>query len=193
MTAPIVLASGSPRRRQLLEMLGLPFRIVVPDIDETQLPGESPGAYVVRLARAKAAAVAAREPGELVLGADTTVVVRGTLLGKPSSEEEATAMLAKLQGRTHQVYTAVALAADGRVEDALDVTDVKFRRLDHATLEAYAATGEPMDKAGAYAVQGLGAILVEGIRGDFFGVMGLPLRLVLDLLERFDRPYRLTR
>jgi septum formation protein len=193
MTAPLVLASGSPRRRQLLEMLGLPFRVVVPDIDERQLAGESPEAYVVRLARAKAAAVAAREPGELVLGADTTVVIRGHLLGKPSSTEEATAMLAKLQGRTHQVLTGVAMAADARVEDALDVTDVKFRRVDHSTLEAYAATGEPMDKAGAYAVQGLGAILVEGIRGDFFGVMGLPLRLVLDLLERFGRPYRLTR
>ncbi len=193
MSNPLVLASGSPRRHQLLEMLGVPFRVVVPDVDETHRPGESPEAYVTRLARAKAAAVAAREPGELVLGADTTVVARGAILGKPSSADEAMAMLAKLQGRTHQVLTGVALAAGDRVEDALDVTDVTFRRLDLETLKAYVATGEPMDKAGAYAVQGRGAILVEGIRGDFFGVMGLPLRLVLDLLERFGRPYRFTR
>ena len=190
---PLVLASGSPRRRQLLEMLGIRFRVVPPDVDETYRNGEAPEAYVVRLARKKASAVAARAPGELVLGADTTVVVRGDVLGKPSSEEEAATMLASLQGRTHQVMTGVALAAGDRVEHALDVTDVTFRPLDEATIRAYVATGEPMDKAGAYAVQGRGAMLVEGIRGDFFGVMGLPLRLVLELLERFGRPYRLTR
>ena len=190
---PLVLASGSPRRRQLLEMLGIPHRVVVPEVDETRRPGEEPQAYVVRLARAKAAAVAAREPGQLVLGADTTVVVRGEVLGKPASTDEAAAMLAKLQGRTHQVFTAVAVAWDGRVEDAVDVTDVSFRPLSDAMIAAYAATGEPMDKAGAYAVQGRGAALIEGIRGDFFGVMGLPLRLVLELLERAGRPYRFTR
>ena len=189
----LVLASESPRRRQLLEMLGIRFRVVPPDVDETYRNGEAPEAYVVRLARKKASAVAARAPGELVLGADTTVVVRGDVLGKPSSEEEAATMLASLQGRTHQVMTGVALAAGDRVEHALDVTDVTFRPLDEATIRAYVATGEPMDKAGAYAVQGRGAMLVEGIRGDFFGVMGLPLRLVLELLERFGRPYRLTR
>src|SRR3989454_235293 len=190
---PLVLASGSPRRRQLLEMLGLPFRVVLPEVDETYRNSEAPEAYVVRLARKKATAVAAREPGELVLGADTTVVVRGEVLGKPSSPDEAAAMLARLRGRTHQVLSGVALAAGDRVEHALDVTDVTFRPLDDATITAYVATGEPMDKAGAYAVQGRGAMLVEGIRGDFFGVMGLPLRLVLELLERFGRPYRLTR
>ena len=193
MNSPIVLASGSPRRRQLLEMLGLPFRVVLPEVDETYRNSEAPEAYVVRLAREKATAVAAREPGELVLGADTTVVVRGEVLGKPSSPDEAAAMLARLRGRTHQVLSGVALAAGDRVEHALDVTDVTFRPLDDATITAYVATGEPMDKAGAYAVQGRGAMLVEGIRGDFFGVMGLPLRLVLELLERFGRPYRLTR
>jgi septum formation protein len=190
---PLLLASESPRRRQLLEMLGIPFRVVVPNVDETRRTGELPDAYVVRLARAKAAAVAAREPGELVLGADTTVVIRGDVLEKPSSAEEAAAMLAKLQGRTHQVMTAVALTEDGRVEHALDVTEVTFRPLTDEMITAYVATGEPMDKAGAYAVQGLGAALVAGIRGDFFGVMGLPLRLVLELLERFGRPYRFTR
>ena len=113
---PIILASGSPRRRQLLEMLGLPFRVVLPEVDETYPAGEAPESYVVRLARAKAAAVAAREPGSLVLGADTTVEVRGQVLGKPATPAEAAAMLAKLQGRTHHVLTAVALAQDGRVE-----------------------------------------------------------------------------
>ena len=193
MTPPLVLASGSPRRRQLLEMLGLPFRVDVPDVNESYRNGEEPEAYVVRLAREKAKTVAARAPGELVLGADTTVVVRGEVLGKPASADEAVAMLAKLQGRTHQVMTGVALALDGRIEDALDVTDVTFRPLRAPAIEAYVATGEPMDKAGAYAVQGLGATLVEGIRGDFFGVMGLPVRLVLELLERVGRPYRFTR
>ena len=174
-------------------MLGIPFRVVAPDVDETPRNGEQPEAYVTRLARAKAGAVAAREPGELVLGADTTVVVRAEVLGKPSSPEEAALMLAKLQGRTHHVMTGVAVASGDRVEHALDVTDVTFRPLPDATIAAYVATGEPMDKAGAYAVQGRGAALIEGIRGDFFGVMGLPLRLVLDLLERFDQPYRFTR
>ena len=190
---PLVLASGSPRRLQLLVMLGIPCRVVVPNADETRGTSEGPEAYVVRLARAKAGAVAAREPGELVLGADTIVVVRGEVLGKPASPEEAAVMLGKLSGRTHHVMTAVALASGDRVAHALDVTDVTFRPLDHTTIAGYVTTGEPMDKAGAYAVQGFGAALVEGIRGDFFGVMGLPLRLVLDLLERFGRPYRFTR
>ena len=190
---PIVLASGSPRRSQLLEMLGVPFRVVVPEVDETRNSGEAPDVYVVRLARAKAAAVAARELGSLVLGADTTVEVRGEVLGKPTTTAEATAMLGKLQGRTHHVFTAVAMVGDGRIEHALDVTDVTFRQLDAPTIAAYVATGEPMDKAGAYAVQGRGAALVDWIRGDFFGVMGLPVRLVLELLARFGVPYRFTR
>jgi septum formation protein len=189
---PLVLASSSPRRLQLLDMLGIPCRVVVPDVDETRAASEAPEAYVVRLARAKAGAVAAREPGELVLGADTTVVVRGEVLGKPVSPEEAEVMLGKLAGRTHHVMTGVALALDNRVVHALDVTDVTFRSLDRETIEGYVATGEPMDKAGAYAVQGRGAALIEAIRGDFFSVMGLPLRLVLDLLERFGQPYRFT-
>jgi septum formation protein len=190
---PLVLASSSPRRLQLLDMLGIPSRVVVPDVDETLAAGETPEAYVVRLACAKASAVAAREPGELVLGADTTVVVRGEVLGKPVSPEEAAVMLGKLAGRTHHVMTGVALALGDRILHALDVTDVTFRTLDRETIEGYVATDEPMDKAGAYAVQGRGAALIEGIRGDYFGVMGLPLRLVIDLLERFGRPYRFTR
>lgn len=189
----IVLASGSPRRRQLLEMLGLAFRVVSPDVDESREASELPEAYVTRLARAKATAVAGREPDAVVLGADTTVVLRGTIFEKPATPAEAVEMLRQLEGRKHQVMTAVAVARDGRVEHALDVTDVTFRPLTEAQIAAYVATGEPLDKAGAYAIQGKGAALVEGIRGDFFSVMGLPVRLALELLERFGVPYRFTR
>ena len=189
----LVLASGSPRRRQLLEMLGLPFRVVAPGVDETRESSELPEAYVARLAREKARVVAAREPGELVLAADTTVVLRGEIFEKPGTPAAAEAMLARLEGRTHQVMTAVAVARDRRLEHALDVTDVTFRALSRDAIAAYVATGEPMDKAGAYAIQGKGAALIEGIRGDFFGVMGLPLRLALELLERFGLRYRFTR
>ncbi|MGH7548988.1 MAG: Maf family protein [Gemmatimonadales bacterium] len=189
----IVLASGSPRRRALLEMLGLPFRVVVPQVDETREASELPERYVARIARDKAAAVAGRERGEIVLAADTTVVLRGEIFGKPETPDAAMAMLARLEGRKHQVMTGVAVAQDSRVEQALDVTDVTFRRLSQAMIADYVATGEPLDKAGAYAVQGKGAALVDGIRGDFFSVMGLPLRLALELLERFGVAYRFTR
>ncbi len=190
---PIVLASGSPRRRQLLEMLRLPFRVMPPDVDEHVLPGEAPDHYVTRLSRAKAEAVVARAPGELVLAADTTVVLGGAIFEKPTSPAHAVEMLSRLQGKTHEVMTAVAVARDGELAQALDVSRVTFRPVDRPTLEAYVATGEPLDKAGAYAIQGLGAPLIERVEGDFFGVMGLPLRLALDLLARFGRPYRFTR
>ncbi|HWH03174.1 MAG TPA: nucleoside triphosphate pyrophosphatase [Gemmatimonadales bacterium] len=192
-TPVLVLASGSPRRRQLLEMLGIEHRVVPPDVDETRRPGEAPADYVVRLAREKARAVSGRDPKPLVLAADTTVILGEELFAKPATVGEAVEMLGRLAGRTHQVYTGVALAQGERVETALDVSDVTFRRLSTDQIANYVATGEPMDKAGAYAIQGKGAGLIEGIRGDFFGVMGLPLRLVLDLLERFGRPYRFTR
>jgi septum formation protein len=190
---PIVLASGSPRRKQLLEMLRIPFRVVAPDVDEHVLPGEAPEPYVRRLSRAKAEAVASRAPGDVILAADTTVVLDGGIFEKPESPAHAVQMLQRLQGRTHEVLTAVAVAQDGELAQALDVSRVTFRPVDRATLEAYVATGEPMDKAGAYAIQGLGAPLIERVEGDFFGVMGLPLRLALDLLARFGRPYRFTR
>ncbi|HEX4561064.1 MAG TPA: Maf family protein [Gemmatimonadales bacterium] len=189
----LILASGSPRRRQLLEMLGLEHRVVPPDVDETRREGEAPADYVVRLAGEKARAVSGREPQALVLAADTTVVLGTELFAKPATVAEAVAMLGRLADRTHQVYTGVALAQGDRVETALDVSDVTFRPLSGELIADYVATGEPMDKAGAYAIQGKGAALIDGIRGDFFGVMGLPLRLVLDLLERFGRPYRFTR
>jgi len=190
---PIVLASGSPRRKQLLEMLRIPFRVVPPDVDERVLPGEQPDAYVTRLSRAKAEAVVSRAPGDVILAADTTVVLDGAIFEKPTSPAHAVEMLSRLQRRTHEVMTSVAVARDGEVAQALDVSRVTFRPADRATLEAYVATGEPMDKAGAYAIQGLGAPLIERVEGDFFGVMGLPLRLALDLLARFGRPYRFTR
>jgi septum formation protein len=190
---PIVLASGSPRRKQLLEMLHIPFRVIPPDVDEHVLPGEAPDRYVMRLSRAKAEAVVGRAPGDVILAADTTVVLDGAIFEKPTSPANAVEMLSRLQGRTHAVMTAVAVAQDGTVEQALDVSKVTFRPADRATLESYVATGEPMDKAGAYAIQGLGAPLIERVEGDFFGVMGLPLRLALDLLAKFGRPYRFTR
>jgi len=189
MTLPretLTLASGSPRRRQLLEMLGIPVRVVPSNIPEVRRPVETPMDYVERLAREKALSV----PGNLVLGADTTVVVRDEVLEKPIDAADALRMLRKLQGRTHQVVTSVALGADETVHQATDVTNVTFRRLDESLLESYVATGEPMDKAGSYGIQGYGAALVERIEGDFFSVMGLPLRLVLELLEQAGHGYR---
>ncbi len=183
---PLILASSSPRRRQLLEMLGIPVRVVAPNIPEVRRPVETPIDYVERLAREKALCV----PGSLVLGADTTVVVRDSILEKPVDSADALQMLRKLQGRTHQVVTSVALVSGEAVHQATDVTNVVFRKMDDGLLEAYVATGEPMDKAGAYGIQGYGAALVERIEGDFFSVMGLPLRLVLMLLEEAGHPYR---
>jgi len=182
----LVLASSSPRRRQLLEMLGLTVEVRPPHIVEVRRADESPRDYVERLAREKAAAV----PGTLVLAADTTVVVDGEVLEKPADEADALRMLERLAGRTHEVITAIALRTDGGTRQATDVTRVTFRAADQALLRDYIATGEPMDKAGAYGIQGYGAALVEGIEGDFFGVMGLPLRLVLDLLAQAGHPYR---
>lgn len=182
----LTLASSSPRRRQLLQMLGIPVRAVSPNIAEVRRPVETPVDYVERLAREKALSV----PGRLVLGADTTVVVRDEVLEKPIDAADALRMLMKLQGRTHQVVTSVALVADETVRQATDVTNVVFRRMSEPLLEAYVATGEPMDKAGAYGIQGYGAALVERIDGDFFSVMGLPIRLVLELLEEAGHPYR---
>lgn len=187
MTLPLLtLASQSPRRRQLLEMLGLPVEVRPSHVPEVPLPDELPLAYASRLARTKAHAV----PGALVLAADTTVVLGRELLEKPADAEDAVRMLRRLQGRTHEVITAVALRQGDRVFEAADVTRVRFRPASEAFLRAYVATGEPMDKAGAYGIQGYGAALVERIEGDFFGVMGLPVRLVIDLLRLAGVEYR---
>ena len=189
----IILASSSPRRRQLLEMLGIPHRVEAPAIDERQRPGEDPVATAVRLAREKARAVAVRHPGTWTLGADTVVVLDQEVLGKPESPADAERILARLAGREHQVVTAVVLARDGRVLERYDLTRVWFRPVSAAQIRDYVATGEPLDKAGAYGVQGYGALLVERIEGDFFGVMGLPVRLVADLMAEAGLPYRFTR
>jgi septum formation protein len=182
---PLTLASGSPRRRQLLEMLGIPVRVLPSNVPEVHRPGETPVDYVERLAREKALGV----HGRLVLGADTTVLLRDEILEKPVDEADALRMLSKLQGRTHQVVTSVALVRGERIHQATDVTNVTFRRMTDDFLRAYVATGEPMDKAGAYGIQGYGAALVERIEGDFFSVMGLPVRLVLRLLEEAGEKY----
>jgi septum formation protein len=182
----VVLASASPRRRQLLEMLGIPVEVRPSHVPELRAPGEEPRAYAERLAREKAASV----PGRLVLGADTTVVVGGDVLEKPRDADDALRMLRLLQGRTHLVITAVALRTPEETLEATDQTAVTFRPADDALLRAYVATGEPLDKAGAYGIQGYGAALVERIEGDFFGVMGLPVRLVIDLLARAGYRYR---
>jgi nucleoside triphosphate pyrophosphatase len=181
----IVLASSSPRRRQLLEMLGLDIIVSPPRVQEIPLPNEAPSAYARRLARDKARAV----PGALVLGADTVVVVDDHLLEKPADAEDALRMLRRLQGRRHDVITSICLIANGTTLEAQDRTAVYFRSMDDAALRAYINTGEPMDKAGAYGIQGYGAALVDRIEGDFFSVMGLPLRLVLELLAQAGRPY----
>lgn len=190
----IVLASASPRRRHLLEMLGIPHVVQPADVDETRLPGEVPEAMAVRLAAAKASAVHVRRPDDLVLAADTVVTIDDQVLGKPENQADAERMLALLSGRGHRVVTGVALALPGgEVRDRYDVTHVWFRELSPELIRSYVATGEPLDKAGSYGVQGVGAVLIERVDGDFFSVMGLPLRLVVELLEDAGRPYRFTR
>jgi septum formation protein len=189
----IVLASASPRRAALLHMLGITHDVVPAHADEGGLPGEPPDDHVRRLARAKAAAVASQYPDDLVLGADTIVCVDGEMLGKPESPEDAMRMLGRLSGRAHEVYTCVALAWGGRIADRLDVSRVWFRQLTPDMIEAYVASGEPMDKAGSYGLQGPAAVMIERLEGDFFAVMGLPLRLVADLLAEAGMPYRFTR
>ena len=185
----LTLASASPSRRELLGMLGIACEVRPSGLHEERLPGESALAYTERLARDKALSV----PGDLVLGADTTVLLGDELLEKPADEADALRMLRALQGRTHEVISSVALVDRGVVRQATDRTAVTFRAADDDFLRAYIATGEPMDKAGAYGIQGYGAALVERIAGDFFGVMGLPVRLVLRLLKDAGRPYEFGR
>lgn len=180
-----MLASASPRRKQLLDMLRIDVVVTPANVQEIALPGEAPAAYSRRLARDKARAV----PGQLVLGADTIVVLDGEILEKPRDAEDALRMLRRLQGRTHTVCTAVCLVAGGVERHAVDETRVTFRACSDDMLRRYIDTGEPMDKAGAYGIQGWGAVLVEKIDGDFFGVMGLPIRLVLQLMAEAGYEY----
>ena len=180
LSPPLVLASASPRRRALLEQLGIPLRIDPSQLDENVRAGEPAEPYVLRLAREKAEAVGVRHPDDTVLAADTSVVLDGTVLGKPADADEALAMLRALCGRTHQVMTAVAVAGKG---DRLVTAAVTFAPADEAALRWYVSTGEPMDKAGAYAVQGIGGFLVERIEGSHSAVVGLPLVETVALLR----------
>ena len=181
----LILASASPRRRELLQQIGLRFRVVVAAVDESVLEGESPADYVVRLARAKALEVQQREDVSLpVLGSDTAVILDGDILCKPGSRDEAEAMLGRLSGNTHEVYSAVAVvAANGEVFDRLNITRVTFAELEPSWIRSYVDTGDPMDKAGAYGVQGRAAERISRIEGSFSGVMGLPLYETAELLE----------
>ena len=188
MTVPVILASGSPRRRELLTLIGLMHEVLPADVDETLLPGEIPWAYAERLARAKAQKSAM--PGTVSIGSDTIVVVDGDVLGKPANEADAAAMLRRLSGRSHTVMTAIAIAFEGEVTSDVVKVGVTFRSLRDDEIEDYIATGEPMDKAGAYGIQGFGATIVDAVDGDYFAVMGLPLNRLIRLLESIGLVYR---
>lgn len=181
----LILASVSPRRRELLRMLGVPFRIVESGVEE-EGTSVDPVAHVLSLSQRKALAVAERVREGLVIGVDTVVVLDGEILGKPSGPEEAKAMLRRLSGRVHRVYSGVtvARAEDGKVLSDYRCTEVRMRRISPGDIGAYVATGEPLDKAGAYAIQGKGAIFVEEIRGCFYNVVGLPLCALMDILTK---------
>lgn len=184
----LVLASSSPRRRELLTMIGARFELELPRVDESAFSAiTAPDQLVMRLAEAKAQEVAARRPDDVVIGADTVVVLDGQILGKPKDREEARRMLRQLSGRTHQVWTGLAVVhrASGRVEVAAERTDVTFRELSQDEIDRYARLGEGLDKAGAYAVQGVGALFVERLEGCYFNVVGLPLARLHSLLARF--------
>ena len=195
----IYLASRSPRRRDLLKQIGVPFELLLlredlrrgPDVDETPLPDESPGVYVLRIAGAKVN-TAVRQiayrglPQKPVLAADTTVVFDDRIIGKPENAEDAARMLRTLSGREHQVLTAVALALRDQVQTQISVSSVWFQELADADIRRYVATGEPLDKAGAYAIQGRAGAFVTRITGSYSGIMGLPLAETAELLKRFD-------
>lgn len=189
----LVLASNSPRRQQLLALGGWKFSILVADVDESQRSGEAPGNYVLRLAERKARNSAENAKSyEVVIAADTAVVDAGEILGKPVDEHDAVRMLKRLRGHTHQVYTGLALlrVSDGYLLTDLSVTDVPMRTYSDREIEAYVRTGDPLDKAGAYAIQHPRFQPVENLRGCFASVMGLPLCRLTYLLEKFDIPPR---
>jgi septum formation protein len=190
MTVRIILASQSPRRRELLALIGIAHEVMPADLDESVLPNEAPTAHAERLARAKAEAIARRESGAVVIGSDTIVVLDGDILGKPRDHADAAATLRRLSGRTHTVHTAVAVARNGRLVSGVESVEVTFRPLSNEQIETYIATGEPMDKAGAYGIQGYGAVIVERVHGDYFAVMGLALGMLVGLLEQVGVEYR---
>jgi septum formation protein len=180
----LILASSSPRRQQLLREAGIPFTVEAADVDETPRAGEGAETYALRLAREKAGAVAQRFPRSLVLGADTIVIVDDEILGKPASQQDAARMLRRLSGRSHRVFTAVCLMVPGKGADTRScTTQVHFRELKEGEIQEYIDGGEPMDKAGAYAIQGGAAQWVTGLEGEYSNVVGLPQMLVAEMLR----------
>jgi septum formation protein len=184
----LVLASASPRRREILETLGLAFVVRASDVDESLAPGESPYDAAERLAREKALRVSADESGTVVVAADTIVVLDGSALGKPADRQDAVRMLRALAGRRHEVVTGLAVSRDGVVRSGRDVTGVVLAPMSEEEIRAYAASGEPDDKAGAYALQGLGGLFVERVEGSPSNVIGLPVRLLARLLGEAGVP-----
>ena len=185
---PLVLASASPRRRELLERVGMSIQVVPAEVDEAILPGESPAVMAERLAGAKADAVAALMPDRLVLAADTIVVLDDAVLGKPRDDAEAATMLRSLSDREHAVITGFAVRGRDRGGSGTVTTKVRFRPLDGPVIDRYVGTGEPLDKAGAYGIQGVGAMLVRSIEGSYTNVVGLPLVEVLDTIAAAGGP-----
>jgi len=184
-----VLASASPRRRELLDLIGIQHTVDPADIDESMHAGELPPAHVERLAREKASKVAARHPDALVIAADTVVVLEGRVMGKPRTEDEAYGMLSDLSGATHTVLTGMACTFNGKLESSVDDVSVTFRSLSRDEIRDYIATGEPMDKAGSYGIQGYGATIVRRIDGDYFAVMGLSLVRLVELMQKLRVRY----
>lgn len=185
---PVVLASGSPRRRELLGQMGIEdFEVLPAQGEETAPEGLAPDALVARLALQKAREVAALRPEATVIGADTVVALDGQVLGKPSDEEEAREMLSALSGRRHQVYTGMAVLSGGQAFTHVECTQVEFRPLTAEEIAAYVATGESMDKAGAYGIQGRACVFIRGIQGDYYNVVGLPVCALHELLAQLER------
>lgn len=189
----VVLASASPRRRELLTLAGIPHMVSPAGIDESVHPGEAPHAHVERLAREKAAVIAARFPDALIVAADTVVVLDGDIIGKPASVYDAERTLGRLQGQTHTVVTGMAVVLNGATVSGVEDVAVTFGSLTATDISEYVATGEPMDKAGSYAIQGYGATIVRQIDGDYFAVMGLSLVRLVDLMKQLGVRYHFGR
>ena len=185
----IILASGSPRRKELLKELGFEFEICKPNVDESPLQNELPEHLCKRLSRLKAQHVAEKFPNELVLAADTIVVIDGEILGKPVNRDDAFRMLKELQGREHEVMTGISLCQSEKIISYVEHSFVKFASLTDRDIESYISTGESDDKAGAYAVQGKGALLIEYVKGDFYNVVGLPIYKLGQMLQEFGFKY----
>ena len=181
----LVLASRSPRRQEILRAVGWEFEVIAADIDEARLDAEEAVSYVTRLARTKAETIAGQFPECLVIGADTVVVIDGEILGQPGDDDDARRMLRLLSGKWHDVLTGVALMKAGDVVVAHETTRVRFSEMSDEEVDWYVATGEPQGKAGAYGIQGAAALFIKEIQGDYFNVVGLPVRLVFELSRRF--------